>query len=654
MKLVIISCLWFGIHCFGQQGGVQEINEVTYTYTLDTFNAKNAWEGLNAEKIESLQANDAADLIQKLTSTNIRSYGGLGGLKTVSSRGLGANHSIIVADGFGINNTQNGQVNLGQIHSDNISYIRSDSDEKTQFLQPISAQVSGSHFSLETFENNFGADGFQFRLQGKQGSFNQMGTYSAAKFSSKKVLLSAHGSIRKSDGNYPFTLTNGSQNSEETRTNNDYLDYSFGFTGGFKFGNSVFRLGYLQKEFDQGLPGAVILYNNFTDERMERIDQNLFGDHVFKGKKTTFRSFFKMNKNQMRYTDPDYLGQDNGIDITYQNESLQLGVAAEHIFKNDLKIHFGAEEVLSNLIVSDIGFSKPNRMHHFGIVGLNYIFLKKYGLTLQLSEQFIEENNKAGVSAENQFKINPYIAFSAKEGKHKFGHTIWYRNSFRMPTFNELYYNNIGNLNLEPEQAHQFNYAWSFSSSNKRKFHFYLRNTFYLNFVDEKIVAIPTKNLFTWSMQNVENVRILGGDLKFGSKFNTTKDLSFSLDLNYSNQNAIDISDPNSPTFKNQIAYMPVHSGNIDLSIRYKDLGITISNYANSLRYALNENITANQVNGFLISTLSSHYTLKLRNKNKLTFRFTVKNLFDSQYAVIRSFVMPGRNYIIVMKYAFN
>ena len=99
---------------------------------------------------------------------------------------------------------------------------------------------------------------------------------------------------------------------------------------------------------------------------------------------------------------------------------------------------------------------------------------------------------------------------------------------------------------------------------------------------------------------------------------------------------------------------MPVHSGNIDLSIRYKDLGITISNYANSLRYALNENITANQVDGFLISTLSSHYTIKLRNKNKLTFRFTVKNLFDSQYAVIRSFVMPGRNYLFIIKYAFN
>ena len=43
-----------------------------------------------------------------------------------------------------------------------------------------------------------------------------------------------------------------------------------------------------------------------------------------------------------------------------------------------------------------------------------------------------------------------------------------------------------------------------------------------------------------------------------------------------------------------------------------------------------------------------------LKNKNTLTFRFTIKNLFNAQYAVIRSFVMPERNYLIVLKYAFN
>ena len=155
-------------------------------------------------------------------------------------------------------------------------------------------------------------------------------------------------------------------------------------------------------------------------------------------------------------------------------------------------------------------------------------------------------------------------------------------------------------------------------------------------------------------MQNVENARILGADFKLGSKWGITEHLKFDLDLNYSFQRAVDVSDPNSPTYKDQIAYIPIHTGNIDFSINYRTFGMRLSNYTNSLRYSLNENISANQVEGFWVSTLSTYYALKLKNKNNLTFRFTVKNLFNSQYAVIRSFVMPGRNYLIVLKYAFN
>jgi outer membrane receptor protein involved in Fe transport len=155
-------------------------------------------------------------------------------------------------------------------------------------------------------------------------------------------------------------------------------------------------------------------------------------------------------------------------------------------------------------------------------------------------------------------------------------------------------------------------------------------------------------------MQNVERANIFGTDFKFGSTWEPAKHLRLSLDLNYSLQTARDISDSDSPTYNDQIAYIPVHTGNVDLSLKFKDIGLRLSNYTNSLRYALNENISNNEVDGFWVSTLSTYYSIKLKNKNNLTFRFTVKNLFNAQYAVIRSFVMPGRNYLIVLKYAFN
>ena len=146
----------------------------------------------------------------------------------------------------------------------------------------------------------------------------------------------------------------------------------------------------------------------------------------------------------------------------------------------------------------------------------------------------------------------------------------------------------------------------------------FTQNTFSLALFPIVFSSSLAKNLFTWSMQNVERVNIFGTDFKFGSTWKYDKRLRLSLDMNYSLQKARDISDPDSPTYNNQIAYIPIHTGNIDLSLNYNDLGLRFSNYTNSLRYALNENISNNEVDGFWVSTLSTYYSIKLKNKTRI------------------------------------
>ena len=56
MKWLVISFLWIGGHCIAQKNRIQEINEVTITFNLDTFKSQNKWEALQANEIEALQA----------------------------------------------------------------------------------------------------------------------------------------------------------------------------------------------------------------------------------------------------------------------------------------------------------------------------------------------------------------------------------------------------------------------------------------------------------------------------------------------------------------------------------------------------------------------------------------------------------------------
>ena len=92
-----------------------EINRIkTLDLTSQTY---------SKEQILLNQPEDIGAVIQKFSGTSMRNYGGLGGMKTVSVRGVGSQHSTFLIDGFSLVNTQTGQINLGQIQTDNVESI---------------------------------------------------------------------------------------------------------------------------------------------------------------------------------------------------------------------------------------------------------------------------------------------------------------------------------------------------------------------------------------------------------------------------------------------------------------------------------------------------------------------------------------------------
>ena len=636
---------------WGQNDTVQRILEVIATETI--YLPRPSRSILTTKDIEELAANDVGELIQKISGANLKSYGSLGGLKTVSMRGLGTNHSTIVKDGFSLSNSQTGQVNLGQMEVDNVVGIVSSVGRRFKNSLPVSAQVSGSNFLIKTFENTFTSDTLKIRANVKYGSFNQQLGYLSVKYSPRKFMFSAFGRMRKSDGNYPFVLQNGNTFFSSKRRNNDYKDYSFGGTIGYKWKEGYMRLMYKKSAFDQGLPGAIILYNPTQDERMRSENQSLSFDYQPAAKVMNYRFYADARWDKLNYQDPTFLNSSGGIDATYINRSLTAGFTFSTKPINFLSFNGGLEEVVSDLFSFDSTFAQPVRFHNFALLGVSYLLKYKLKIEAQVSSQYVQEKNNKGPKARDRFRMNPYFSLQTVSDKKKqWRHQLWYRKSFRMPSFNELYYNNIGNNLLEPEDAHQVNYGLSVVPIQK-KLDVYIRSNVYFNRVANKIVAIPTKNLFVWSMQNVGLVNIYGFEAILQTKLKLTENWKLTSDANYSYQRTLDVTDVNSPTYKNQIAYIPLHTVNFDLSLYYKKTGVRISNYFISSRYSLNENVVQNEIDGFLISDLTVFHSFKMK-KNLVRIQFSVKNIFDQQYAFIRNFVMPGRNYLISLSYAFN
>ncbi len=608
---------------------------------------------LKRTSILELQAEDVGQLLQKFSGISMKSYGGLGGLKTISVRGLGSQHTSIVLDGFTINNTQTGQINLGQIQTDNIESISLVAGGQKSVLVPTSAQVAGSVVYIETFENNFSAEKHKVRFSSKLGSFGQVDNYLGYKFSFKKIFISAFGKYRFANGVYPYSFQNGQTTYSGIRNNNHFQDAYGGLSFGYRTShNGILSLSYRSDFSNQELPGAVILYSDNSFQTLQTANNRLQIGYSQFFNKWSFRIFSNASIGKLNYTDSSFLNSAGGLFSNYENDQIQFGINTQHSISKKINLFFGTEEQVSKLCSNNSVVGAPIRWHNFSLLGTK-LSLKSVTITGQLSFQFVQDLNDT-LSIPSMFKVNPFIQIESKEffGKLNLSTFAFYRNSFRTPSFNELYYNSIGNSKLKPEEANQVTLGIVLSP-NLGKFSLVNRTNFYFNQVKNKIVAIPTKNLFVWSMQNVGKVNIYGAEstfelnYKFNDKWNVTTTVNYTLQL------ATDITDRNAPTFGHQIAYIPKHTFNADLSIKRKNTGLRWSTFGNSLRYSLNENNSSNEVAGFVVSDFSIFSTIKVK-KHDIRIQFSCKNIFNSSYAIVRYYVMPGRNFLISFNYALN
>jgi outer membrane receptor protein involved in Fe transport len=155
-------------------------------------------------------------------------------------------------------------------------------------------------------------------------------------------------------------------------------------------------------------------------------------------------------------------------------------------------------------------------------------------------------------------------------------------------------------------------------------------------------------------MQNIGRVNTFGAESRIEIKKSFHSIWFTELDANYTYQYSVDVSNKNSPTYLNQVAYIPRHTANFDYTLKRKNSGLHISSTFSSLRYSLTENIVTNEVKGFSIFDANIFTNLKLKENHSLRIQFSVKNIFNSSYAYIRYFVMPGRNYLITLSYALR
>ena len=90
----------------------------------------------DVERLERLGSTQVADALRQMAGATLKDYGGVGGIKTVSVRGMGSQFSTLTIDGVAVNDCQNGQVDLSRYSLAGASFFSLSNGQSTTPCRP--------------------------------------------------------------------------------------------------------------------------------------------------------------------------------------------------------------------------------------------------------------------------------------------------------------------------------------------------------------------------------------------------------------------------------------------------------------------------------------------------------------------------------------
>lgn len=599
--------------------------------------------------LESMPAFQLSDVLKRLSGVFIKDYGGVGGIKTVSVRSLGANHTAIAYDGFLVSDYQTGQINIGRFSIENIDEIRLTNANIVNIYQSARLLAAANILQLTTQKPCFDSlKKVNLKLSFRAGSFALLQPFVLIENKiSKRVSTSFSAEYLYHKGNYPFQMQNGNNVIRERRQDSDMqlLRLKLAVYGVIndkqQLSTNVF---YYRSE--QGLPGAVIFYNTALPQRMW--EENLFVQTHYENvvnKKFRFQSNVKWNYAFLRYLDSNYLNREREIDNHYWQREIYTSQVLLYNPIPCFSTSLSNDVSYSTMSTNMKDFVNPSRLGVF--TALSALFeQRKISLSATILHNYFYDWNASNTAEKNTHKWTPAVQLSYQPiAKEEWYIRSSYKHVFRMPTFNDLYYRLVGDLDLRPENIDQVNFGLSFSKYLHSSFpYFSISTDVYYNQVKDKIVAIPNKNLFVWSMLNFGKVAITGVDVQVFLENIIVKHLKVETVINYTFQQSIDISDKNSKSYKHQIPYTPLHTASGIVALKTKYLNVSYSLLYTGKRYVLRQNIVENSLQPYTEHSIALYRSFKIK-ASAINLRFEILNLTNKQYEIIRNYPMAGRQY---------
>lgn len=665
LLFIFTLCAPFVLHSQASNDSIRPLKEVILKGK--PFQEVIPVQSLSGKLLENLASHNVADALRYFAGTQIKDYGGLGGLKTVDVRNMGTHHVGVFYDGIQLGNAQNGVTDLGKYSLDDMESLTMYNGQKSEIFQSAKDFAAASAIYLKTkrpvFDDNKKTH-LLVRYKTMSINYNNPSFRWEQKLSDK-VSMSVSSEYIKSNGQYKFRYKRDNQDgtvaydTTATRHNSDIeaLRFESGIFG--KINNGSWDAKVYYYDSDRGAPGAIV-ENKFSDG-FRQTDKNFFAQA------SIIKDFTKKYKFQakLKYADDytHYVARDT---TSILGEIVTEGAQSDDSYYQK-EIYFSAVNMYSILPTWDISLSTDFQYNKLDAtrrgIQTQFSFPQRYTALFSLASSlrlgqfkalgsvlgtYVQEEVRYNAKAPDKKELTPALFIGYTPFKdYDFNIRAFAKRIFRMPTFNDLYYTMVGSSTLRPEYMNQYDLGFTYNLPTGKYFFdkFSIQADAYYTNTKDKIVAAPTGNLFRWMMTNMGQVKGHGIETvinmgKHINKLNLTANLTYtySESRDYTKFLGLETS-----AYGDQIPYTPWHSGSGILNANYESWNFNYSFIYVGKRYNGNvNNIKVNEVQPWYTHDLSLQKSLTLSHY-LIKGTVEVNNLLNQHYEVIYNYPMPGR-----------
>lgn len=614
----------------------------------NTVNNTVATQHITRESIKKQGITDLADALRRMTGTTVKDYGGAGGMKTLSVRSMGATHTAVIYDGIAVTNCESGQIDLSRFSLDQIDQLSLTVGDDSNIFLPARNIASAATLHLSSRAPQFNEQK-SYNLSGRvqTGSFGMMSpSFRYEKALSPSWSMRAQGEYLRADNQYDFTLKNVDLVTKEKRYNNELhagrgeLDFYY---QPLHSRSSLSGKVYYY-ETDKELPGPVVYYNPISHEQQRF--RNTFQQLSYRTSwpcHLALQINAKANWSENLYHDEGKQYKNEEKNDYYRQQDYYTSVALLYSPLEQLSFSTATDYAYTTLRSNAIEAVAPMRHTILSSLAAKYQTEWITATSTLLYSNYINDTRK-GTASQNAHRLSPSVSMVLHHPQMSWWRIrVSYKDIFRMPTFADNYYTWLGSRDLKPEKAQQINLGVSVLSPTKnQQNHVELHVDAYTGHVKDKIVAMP-KSLFHWNMVNVGKVQLYGVETRINTATSLHQNLQIETNWSYSYQYAVNMTEPDSRYYKDQIAYTPRHNVAGSVTMLTPWLNISVHGTAMSKRYSTNENMEDTRIEPHHEFGISAWQIFRLKNRTTLELRGDITNLTDEQYEIVRSYPMPGQ-----------